>query len=147
MALSTRSADPTAILPPALLRSVGGSTRNRTEALATFSTMLMVLVVAAGLLSLLLAWRTTSGSRFGRGVATAVLPLSLLALLASPWAGLLVTAPSLLALGLMWTHESSDHVRRHHTQRHDGGIPANAMLSPRVPSSNLGQTIQQPPGL
>ncbi|GAA3059706.1 MULTISPECIES: hypothetical protein [Actinomycetes] len=145
LGVAVRSADAATMLPTALLRTAGNA-RGQAEALATMSTTLMVMAVLGGTLCLLLAWRGTSGSPLGRGAATAVLPLSLIALAASSWAALLVTVPCLVAVALLWTRSASAYVRSHRAAARGDRSPAHAMFNPRVPSSNLGQTIQQPPG-
>ncbi|WP_010523868.1 pilus (MSHA type) biogenesis protein MshL [Nesterenkonia sp. F] len=59
-----------------------------------------------------LAFFGTMGSQVGRILATIYLALSLASLIFTPWNLLLVVAPSIAALVLLWVPQSTEYVRR-----------------------------------
>ncbi|WP_022872983.1 hypothetical protein [Nesterenkonia alba] len=98
---------------------------------------------------LLVAARGTSGSRRWRVAATAMIALTPALLLLHP-ALVLTVLPALVGLVLLWVPASNAFVRatQEPQSRLDmGRIVKDDTFQSRIPFSNLGQGVHQPPGL
>lgn len=88
-----------------------------------------------------LAFFGTMGSQVGRILSTIYLGLSITSLIFTPWNLLLVVAPSIAALVLLWVPQSSEHVRRVRAAK----APAGAAATGTYPVQAYSQQPWQQP--
>lgn len=86
--------------------------QDRADLVMAFGALALIGAVVFAAPYYALAFFSTMGSQVGRILATIYLALSLTSLVFTPWNLLLVVAPSIAALVLLWVPQSTEHVRR-----------------------------------
>ncbi|GAB3184988.1 hypothetical protein GCM10027060_23240 [Nesterenkonia halophila] len=112
VAMNLFSADPATVMGGMGYPYTGMGYQDRADLVMTFGVLALIGAVVFAAPYYALAFFSTMGSQVGRILATIYLALSLTSLVFTPWNLLLVVAPSIAALVLLWVPQSTEHVRR-----------------------------------